>query len=148
MHAFCEFFWDAPNAGYAGLYSYVQLIPEKDKDREFFTVYLDKDLNAIYWKLGVQNLLQWDESDTLRASLSGAYQYLRNAVDPEMNTEGIAPTAWVSVVDNLREMYYDSLERSKEQSARDLFKKFNDEIQLKMEKQPDLPVIGESDNIV
>ena len=148
VHAFCEFFWDVSNAGYAGLYNYVQIIPEKDKDREFFTVYLGKDLQSIYWKLGVQNLLQWDQTETMRLFLAGANQQLLNAVDSEMNPEGIAPTAWMNVVKDGLDVYYDSLERSKEQSARDLFKKFNDEIQLKMEKQPDLPVIGESDNIV
>lgn len=147
VQAFCDYYWDVPTTGYAGLWEFIQIIPEKDKDRDFFTTCLDKPLHYIYYRLGVEGTMQFNEIETMRAFLSGAYQNLMNSLHHDLNPSGSAPVAWMGVIDAGREIYYDALDRNKEEGARDTFRKFQEHVALKKAEPLKLPVIGDLENV-
>ena len=150
VNAFLDYFWDVETCDIADLYNYCQRIPEEDKDREFFALCLDKPLRYIYWRFNMDSPIQWTEGDFLQRSIIGAQNYILNAIDPTVNPLGKAPTEWVVILQNLRDMLLDHQARNSELAGQEFMSNFQDKIRLARESKKlptpsDLEEIGKEE---
>ena len=139
--AYWHYFWNVGPAGYADLYTYLQLWPDSE-DKEFFLSCLGRDLRYIYWRLGFEGVGTAQEGEALEIFMAGAQQHLVNAVRPENNPKGTAPVAWLQSLGLAREMYYDWLERNRHQASDTFVDHIRKQIVLKKTESKALPQIG------
>ena len=145
-HVACyqAYFWRFDRAAYAECYRYVAAW-EETPERDLYQSCLGRNERFVFWRLGLKPAiaaLHESEGQTFVEFLQGAQQHLINAVDPMMNPEGKAPTAWVQNYAVVRDLLEAWQEKHEHQGAVTLVEHIREHVRLKKAAKPDLPQLG------
>lgn len=137
-----EYFWPA-TLDYTDIYLWAESLPADDPDKELLTVCLDRDLEYIFWRLGCETSMKWDEGEFFRLARQGSAQQVLNAMRPALNPASFPPTQWVQVFAKLTELEQDYQDRNRSGQADDLYSLIEGRLRLELPAPRQIKTLNE-----